>query len=345
MIEIDGSYGEGGGQILRSSISLSVLTQQPVVIKKIRANRPNPGLRAQHLTAIKILKEFSDADVKGLEIGSSVVEFHPCRLVEKNYKFDIGTAGSVTLVLQTIIPLAFEIKSSIHVKLRGGTDVKWSPTWNYFRDVFLPLVRKIGINVDAKLIRRGFYPKGGGEIEVTLHPARRLQPFRVMEQNYGEIGGIIAISKLRDNIAKRIEHAAVKRAVKESIPCKIGVERDDSSASEGVSITLWSRSEESIIGVSKVGEKGLPSEKLGGGAAEEIINEMLSKESLDTHMADQILIYLSYIAVKKGDESVFLTRDITEHTRTNAWLIRKFLPVEISVERKNGLHEVRIRGT
>ena len=345
MIEIDGSYGEGGGQILRSTVTLSVLTQKPVRITKIRANRPNPGLRAQHLTAIKFLKELSNADVKGLEIGSSIVEFYPGELIEKDYKFDIGTAGSITLVLQTVIPLAFNIRRAIRIKLSGGTDVKWSPTWNYFREVFLPIVNKMGVDVDAKLIRRGFYPKGGGEVELTLNPVNRFSPLQISEQDYNEVKGSIAISKLRDDIARRIEHAIVKNLVKKSIPCKINVERDDSSLSEGVSLTLWSEGEESVIGASSVGERGLPSDKLGRETSEEIFKEMSSRESLDTHMADQILIYLSFVAATKGEESFFLTREITGHARTNAWLMEKFLPVKIVIERKGKLFEVRVKGT
>ena len=345
MIEVDGSYGEGGGQILRSSVTLSVLTQKPVRITKIRANRPNPGLRAQHLTAIKFLRELSNANVKGLEIGSSTVEFYPGELVERDYKFDIGTAGSITLVLQTVIPLAFNIRRAIRIKLRGGTDVKWSPTWNYFREVFLPMVNKIGVDINAKLVRRGFYPKGGGEVEVTLNPVNRPSPLQVSEQDYREVKGSIAISKLREDIARRIEHAVVKNFVRKSIPCKISVERDDSSLSEGVSLTLWSEGEESVIGVSSIGERGLPSDKLGRETSEEMFKEMTSKESLDTHMADQILIYLSFVAATEGEESFFLTREITGHTRTNAWLIEKFLPVKFAMERKDKLFKIKVRGT
>ena len=344
MIEIDGSYGEGGGQILRSSISLSVLTGKPVLIKNIRANRPNPGLRAQHLTAVRVLKEISNASAEGLEIGSPRLEFHPKAIEEDGYRFDIGTAGSITLVLQTIIPLSFEISKPISLTLRGGTDVRWSPTWNYFNDVFLHIVKAIGIDARTKLIRRGFYPKGGGEVEIEIFPVQNPKPLLLEEQEYSDIGGVIAVSKLKDDIPKRIKHSVIKTALERSISCQIDVDRDDESPSEGVSITLWSDSKESKVGASEIGEKGLPSEKLGRIVAENVLKEIESRSSLDIRMADQILVYLAYISAKYGERSFFFTREITGHTRTNAWLIEKFLPVKIIMNRVGKLFKIEIRG-
>lgn len=343
MIEIDGSHGEGGGQILRNSVSLSVLTGEPVLIKNIRANRPNPGLRAQHLTAVKVLKEISNAQVDGLEIGSMELRFSPDDICGERYRFDIGTAGSITLVLQTIVPLSFDISRSLSLNLRGGTDVRWSPTWNYFDNVFLDTLRSIGIDVETKLIRRGFYPKGGGEVDVEIHPADDLRPLLLEEQDYGDIHGSIAVSRLREDIPRRIKHSITKEVMDRSLHCKIDIDRDDESLSEGVSVTLWSDSKESRVGVSEVGERGLPSERLGRMVAEDIFKEMESRVSLDIHMADQMLIYLAYISAMYGERSSFLTREITGHTSTSAWLIEKFLPVRIDIDRKGGLFRIDIR--
>ena len=344
MIEIDGSYGEGGGQILRSSISLSVLTKKPVRIKNIRANRPNPGMRAQHFTAVKILEKISNASTRGLEIGSRELEFYPGDIEGGRFRFDIGTAGSITLALQTIIPLAFEISKPLSINLRGGTDVKWSPTWNYFKDVFLHILNKIGVDVRADLVRRGFYPKGGGEANVDIYPAKDPESLCLEKQRYEKVNGVIAVSKLREDIPRRIKHSIIKLCLEKSILCQIYIDRDDESPSEGVSVTLWSDSFDSRIGSSEIGERGLPSEKLGRMVFESIVKEMKSGASVDIHLADQILVYLAYIASKYGSKSYFYVREVTNHTRTNMWLIEKFLPVKMSVSRERELYRIEIKG-
>ena len=156
MIDIDGSYGEGGGQILRNAVALSTLTKKPVHISKIRANRPNPGIKAQHYVAIKIISDLCDADVKGLEIGSSDILFKPGELKGGVHKFDIGTAGSITLVYQACILACMDCKEQVTIRLTGGTDVKWSPSWDYFKYVFLPLLNNMGIKIYPQLILRGY---------------------------------------------------------------------------------------------------------------------------------------------------------------------------------------------
>ena len=170
MLTIDGSYGEGGGQILRTAVALSALNKEPIKIINIRANRPNPGIKAQHYVAIKSVKELCNAKTSGLEVGSSSLTFTPGEIKGGTYKFDIGTAGSMVLVFQTCILASLKSKEPITIRLTGGSDDKWAPTWDYFYYVFLPLIKKIGVNVDAKLIKRGYYPIGGGEAEITINP-------------------------------------------------------------------------------------------------------------------------------------------------------------------------------
>ena len=344
MIEIDGSYGEGGGQILRSSLSLSILTGKACIIKNIRANRPNPGLRAQHLTAVRVAMEVSNADVKGLEIGSKRLEFHPGDIEEGRYHFDIGTAGSVTLVLQTILPISFLISRPIELSLRGGTDVKWSPTWDYFVNVYLPIISKIGVDVEAEILRRGFYPSGGGEVRARINPLKWYSPLNLDEQDYQDVEGVITVSKLGEDIPRRIKHSIIDYLIRKGVSARIKVDRDDTSISEGVSVTLWSCGKDSRVGSAHVGEKGLPSEKLGRLSADDILKEIESRASLDVHMADQVLIYLAYPSAHHQRFSRFLVREITNHARTNAWLVERFLPVRISMERKERLYEVQIRG-
>ena len=170
MLEIDGSYGEGGGQILRNAVAFSTLTKKPIKIINIRANRPNPGIKPQHYISIKAISELCNAKIKGLGIGSSDLFYEPGDFIGGKYKFEIGTAGSIPLVYQAIILASVNTKEPVTINLTGGTDVKWSPSWDYLKYIFLSHLKKIGLKVDAKLIKRGYYPKGGGEAEITINP-------------------------------------------------------------------------------------------------------------------------------------------------------------------------------
>ena len=344
LIEIDGSMGEGGGQILRNAVALSAVLLKPIRVYNIRAKRSNPGLRPQHLTGVKAVAALSSAEVSGLKVGSMEIVFKPRRRRGGRFTFNVGTAGSITLALQTIIPLAFGISKPLSINLGGGTDVKWSPTWNYFKDVFLHILNKIGVDVRADLVRRGFYPKGGGEANVDIYPAKDPESLCLEKQRYEKIDGVIAVSKLREDIPRRIKHSIIKLCLEKSIPCQIYIDRDDESPSEGVSVTLWSSSSDSRIGSSEIGERGLPSEKLGRMMFESIVKEMESGASVDIHLADQILVYLAYISSRYGGKSYFYVREITNHTRTNMWLIEKFLPVKMSVRRERELYRIEIKG-
>ncbi|HDO19635.1 MAG TPA: RNA 3'-terminal phosphate cyclase [Thermoplasmatales archaeon] len=343
MIEIDGSYGEGGGQILRTSLALSILTKKPFIIRNIRANRPNPGLRPQHLAAIKVLQGLSNANVEGASVGSSEISFYPGDIEAGKYKFDMGTAGSITLVLQAILPTAFLTSSKISLSLRGGTDVKWSPSWDDFDKVFLHVLSTLGIKVKTELIKRGFYPAGGGEVTVEIFPSESLDSIRVDEPlRYENVEGNIVISKLPDDIPKRIKHSIVKQMVHYSINGEINIEKCD-TLSPGVIVTLWADSNYSRIGCAILGEKGLPSEILGRKCALNIIDDIKSGVTLDMYATDQILPYIAYITSYRGEKSVLLSRELTRHAKTNAWLIEKFLPVKFLIERKEGLVRLEVR--
>ncbi|HEB37543.1 MAG TPA: RNA 3'-terminal phosphate cyclase [Thermoplasmatales archaeon] len=344
MIAIDGSYEEGGGQILRTATALSVLTNKAITITNIRAKRPNPGLRAQHLTTIKILETISDAETEGLEIGSKKIRFCPNKIRGGTYTFDVGTAGSITLIFQAIMLASFNLSETLNLKIKGGTDVRWSPSWDYFAKVFVPIVSNIGVKTDLELKRRGFYPAGGGEAHVTIYPSSNYVPLIINEQQeYDKVDGNIVISKLPDHISTRIKHSIVKFFLSNSIDAKLSVERDDSSLSEGVAVTLWSNSGKTIIGSAMLGEKGLPSEKLGGKCATTLLQEMSSGASLDVHATDQLLAYLAFVAVENNDISIFLTREISSHAQTTMWLIEKFLPVVFEVKKIENLFEVTVK--
>ena len=331
MLIIDGSYGEGGGQIIRSAIALSVLTKKPVTINNIRSNRSNPGLRPQHFTAIKIMKTLCNAKTKNIKVGSSNIEFIPGILEAGNYNFNIGTAGSIILVFQTCILGCLKTKASIKINLIGGTDVKWAPTWDYFEQVFLPLIKKMGVKCNAQLIQRGYYPTGGGEAQITINPCEKVKPFNVSKkQDYKEVFGKIHLANLPEHIGTRMKHSAIKTLLKKNLKAQITIERATTS-SAGTGITLWSKSDESIIGTTMLGEQGILSEKIGESAAKNLLSEINKGVSLDVYAFDQIIPYLSVI--KNNDTSSFSVREISSHAQTNIWLVKQFLNADYNIKK------------
>ncbi|HEC81853.1 MAG TPA: RNA 3'-terminal phosphate cyclase [Thermoplasmatales archaeon] len=344
MIEVDGSYGEGGGQILRTAVALSVLMNEEVSVTGVRAKRPNPGLRPQHLTVIKVLKELSEAETKGLSVGSRSIFFSPKRVVGGRYVSDVGTAGSVTLILQAVLLASLKSSKPVSLTVKGGTDVKWSPSWDYFARVFVPLVKRLGVKVEVDLVRRGFYPAGGGEVKMTVFPGEKLSSFKIDEpQRYGLVEGVVAISKLPSHISTRVRHSVIRFFLSNSMEAKVSVERDDESLSEGVVVTLWSNSDETVVGGAMVGERGFPAEKLGERCAMTLFHEMQAGVSLDVNATDQLLPYLAFVASKNHESSVFLTRELSSHTRTNMWLLEKFLPVRFEVKDVGGCKRVEVK--
>jgi RNA 3'-phosphate cyclase len=344
MIEIDGSHGEGGGQILRTAISLSSLTKKPVRITNIRANRPNPGLNYQHVVAIKSVAELCNADVDGLNKGSKEVEFHPHEIRGGKFHFDILTAGSTTLVLQACLLPSLFASEETEFRITGGTDVKWSPPIDYFRFVFAPLLHKMGGEANIVLGRRGHYPKGGGEIIARVKPVEKLFSLSLEERgDLKTVRGIAHVSNLPNKIADRMKHTALLRLVGcEDV--KVSEEHfpqgKDPAHGVGTGIVLWANYENTVLGGNGLGEKGVPAEKVAQDAVEGLLTEMNSKSTLDVHAADQ---FLPYMALAEG-ESIFLTRELTNHAKTNMWLIEQFLEVKFEVRENEGLKEVMVRG-
>jgi len=337
VIEIDGSYGEGGGQILRNTVALSTITKKPVKIVNIRANRPNPGIKAQHYVAIKSIQELCDARVEGLEIGSSELTFYPGEIKGGKYRFDIGTAGSITLVFQAFILASVQTKNPIKITLTGGTDVKWSPTWDYFQHVFLPLLTKTGIDVKAYLIKRGYYPKGGGEAEIEIKPTKTVKPLRLSDdQEFTEIKGIVHIGNLPDNISTRIKHSVIKTLLKHAFMTSIEVDKSK-TLSPGTGITLWAESKDTILGSAVLGERGITSEEVGEKAALNIIKEIESGATLDVYAFDQILPYM-VLACDKGESSCRI-RELSNHASTNMWLLQRFFDVDFeALQNETNIH-------
>lgn len=344
MIEIDGSYGEGGGQILRTAVSLSSLTKKPVRITNIRANRPNPGLNYQHITAIKSVADLCKADLEGLNKGSEKIEFHPHEIRGGKFHFDILTAGSTTLVLQACLLPSLFASERTEFTITGGTDVKWSPPIDYFRFVFAPLLHKMGADASMVLGRRGHYPKGGGEIIARVKPVKKLLPLNLEEKgDLKTVRGIAHVSNLPSKIANRMKHAALLKLVgykDVSVSEEHYPQGKDPAHGAGTGIVLWANYENTVLGANGLGERGVPAEKVAQNAVEGLLAEMNSMATLDVHAADQ---FLPYMALADG-ESVFLARQLSNHAKTNMWLIEQFLDVKFEVKKKDGLEEVRVRG-
>lgn len=332
MLEIDGSFGEGGGQILRTAISLSTITKTPVKIKNIRANRPNPGIKPQHYISIQSIKEMSNAEIKDLEIGSPNLTFKPGDFNGGSYKFDIGTAGSITLAFQAIILAALKTKEPLIVKLTGGTDVKWSPSWDYFSNIFLRLLRLTGIIVDSKLIKRGYYPKGGGEAEITIHPCDKIKPITLDNfQEHDSVNGIINIANLPDHIGTRIQHSAIKTLLKNDFMSSLEIKKNE-SLSPGTGITIWSEKQNSILGSTILGEPGLRSEEIGKNVAQNLLKEIESEVTIDNFAFDQLLPYM--ILAKENGTSTCIVQNISNHAQTNMWLIQQFFDVDFQAKQE-----------
>lgn len=339
MIKIDGSYGEGGGQILRTALGLSVLTNTPIEIYNIRKNRSNPGIKNQHYTAIKIIQKICNAEVSGLSVGSKKLVFKPNKIREGSYSFDIGTAGSITLAFQAIILSVVNSKKTIKIKLVGGSDVKWSPSWDFFKNVFLELLNKMGIKIDASLKKRGYYPKGGGIAEIKIDPIKKFHPLKLTNPEINTVQGLIHISDLPDHINKRIKHTAVKTLLKENLKADIRTQRCE-TYSPGVGITLWIKNKNNVIGSCVIGERGVSSETVGRTAAEKIINEVKHDATIDLYSFDQIVPYL-FLAAKKGISKCNISK-LSKHAETNMWLLKKFLDVKFDLTHKDKGHEVKV---
>lgn len=344
MIEIDGSHGEGGGQILRTAVSLSSLTKKSVRIVNIRANRPNPGLNYQHITAINSVAELCNADMEGVSKGSAKIEFHPHDIKGGKFHFDILTAGSTTLVLQaSLLPSLFAAKRS-EFTITGGTDVKWSPPVDYLRFVFAPILHKMGANVNIVVRRRGHYPKGGGEIIARVKPAKKLLALTLEDRGVLKaIKGISHVSNLPQNISKRMKRTALLILVgykNVNISEEYYPQDKDPAQGVGAGTVLWANYTNTILGANGFGEKSIPSERVGQTVVENLVTEMNSRATLDVHAADQ---FLPYMALAKG-ESVFLVRELTKHAKTNMWLIKQFLDVKFELKEKDGAMEVRVNG-
>lgn len=325
MIVIDGSRGEGGGQVLRSSLALSLVTGQPFRIEKIRAGRPKPGLMRQHLTAVNAAADVGSADVEGAQIGSQALVFCPRSVKPGKYHFAVGTAGSCTLVLQTVLPALLTADSPSELVLEGGTHNPNAPPFDFLAKAFLPLIRKMGPKVHATLLRPGFYPAGGGRFTVSIVPAARLKRLDLPER--GQILACSAqgtVAKLPRSIAER-ELKVVRDSLDWGEQCCEVIE-ETLSQGPGNFLCLEIRSEHVTEVFTGFGERGVSAENVARETVREVQEYLQAGVPVGRHLADQLLLP---IALAGGGS--FRTLAPTRHLSTNAEVIRQFLPVEVTV--------------
>ncbi len=329
MISIDGAEGEGGGQVLRSSLALSMITGEPFTLTNVRARREKPGLQRQHLTAVRAAAEVSGARVEGAEVGSREVSFHPQRPRAGDYTFRVGTAGSVTLVLQTVLPALLRAEGPSTLALEGGTHNPMAPPFEFLDRVFLPWVNRMGPTVTAALERSGFYPAGGGRFTVSVTPSTSLSPIEITSRGEVRERRVVArVAGLPRAIAER-ELAAADAVLSwgdghlrvESLP------KDQGPGNVVLVEVVCERARELFVAV---GERGVRAEAVAERAANEALAWVESGVPVGEHLADQLLLPMALAGAGR-----FVSVEPSQHTVTNARVIERFLPVSIAWERRD----------
>lgn len=331
-IEIDGSLGEGGGQVLRTALTLSLITGKPFHLYNIRSQRPKPGLQPQHLTAVKAAAAVGQAEVQGDIRDSRELTFYPKKIQPGNYQFDIGTAGATTLVLQTILyPLSLADKASTII-LTGGTHVPWSPSFHYLEQNWAPYLHHIGFRFKLFLEKAGFYPQGGGKVRAAVQPAGMIQPLRISERGeLRRVSGISAVANLDEEIATRQKHQALRRLEPLCRETKIKT-MSLPALGKGTFILLLAEFEQSHACYVALGEKGKRAEKVADEACDGLEGMLQSRAGIDEYLADQLLLPLALAQ----DHSELTTPRITQHLLTNATIIQMFLSVEVVIQGEIG---------
>ena len=327
MITIDGSFGEGGGQILRSSLALSLVTGMPFRIQNIRARRSRPGLMRQHLTAVCAAMDVGQADVKGAEVGSKFIEFVPHTVQAGNFHFAVGTAGSATLVLQTVLPALLVADQPSRLVLEGGTHNPYAPPFDFLSEAFLPVIEIMGPKVQAQLDRPGFYPAGGGRFTVHITPVPQLQGFeRTQRGKLCHCEARALVARLPASIAER-ELTTLRRQLQwTDQSCRI--EEVSNSLGPGNALIVKVVHHDATEVFVGFGERRVPSETVAQRAAEQVKRYLAAGVPVGPHLADQLIVPLAL-----AGQGRFRTVNLSRHTETNIAVVQQFLGVEFAQER------------
>jgi RNA 3'-terminal phosphate cyclase (ATP) len=331
LLAIDGSFGEGGGQILRSSLALSLVTGQPFVIERIRANRKRPGLMRQHLSAVRAAAEISQAHVDGAALDSLRLVFRPETIKAGNYLFDVGSAGSATLVVQTVLPALLLADGESNLTLRGGTHNPWAPPFDFLAKSYLPLVNRLGPTVEARLIRPGFYPLGGGEFTVHIRPARQLGRLELTERGAIRAHRVrVLLANLPRHIAER-ECRTVARQTGWSENCFAIKEAGDAHG-PGNAVMIELEAENVTEVCTSFGRIGVKAENVALEALHEAEAYLASGVPVGRHLADQLMLPLGVGAHFGTGGGVFRTLSLSAHATTHLEVLRLFLGLDARIE-------------
>ncbi len=338
-VTIDGSFGEGGGQILRTSLTLGCVTHKRLRMERVRAARRKPGLAKQHLTCVEAACEVTGGKCKGAELGSQTLDFEPGRIRGGDYHFDIGSAGSASLVIQTILPVLFLAEQPSTVTVTGGTHNPWSPPYDFLVESFLPAIARGGFAADCKLLRHGFFPAGGGRIRFEVQPWREQQGGAIelcKRSSDLAIDAKVYTAKLPSHIAERQRKLLL--GSRQGIGEVEHIEVTDCDGPGNCAMVRLRSSEHTTI-LTAFGAKGKPSLKV----VSEVVNQAMAflpgTAAVDRFLADQLLIYM---AMQKGGG--FSTNELSKHLATNIEVIKKFMSVELVVEQQAGAYRVLCEG-
>jgi len=341
LFEIDGSQKSGSGTILRFAVALSAIKNEPLHISNIRQNRPKQGLKPQHLEAGLTAGKLCNAEMEGATLGSKELWFTPHKIHGGEFTAEIGTAGSIPMLIMTVLPICLFTKETVRLRItNGGTDTMQAPTVNYLRNVFLPTLRKMGVEAELTVQRYGYYPKGNGETTLTVKPTGELQPIRL--ENFGKLKQVIGVSVctyLADRkVAERQAKAATEYLSQKRYRLNIEIINDTSNPlQKGSSIALWAQTDtNAIVGADSIGELKKMAEDVGVEAAEKLNAEVEANATVDLHLADMLV---PYVSLAKGS-SVYLARGLTDHIESNIWLAEKMLDVHFNVNRIGALYRI-----
>jgi RNA 3'-terminal phosphate cyclase (ATP) len=332
LLELDGAFGEGGGQILRTSLALSLLTGRAFHLRNVRAGRPKPGLQPQHLQSVRAAAAVGQAQLRGAALRSTDLVFEPGPVRAGNYRFDIGTAGATGLVLQTVyLPLALGGDGPSELTLTGGTHVSTSPCFHFLDTTWRRYLEAFGLHVRLRLLRPGFYPRGGGTVEAIIQPCRRLRGVRLGERGPVRATGFSAVAGLPESIARRQARRAIFRLEQYGLKVDLREEEWDGGPGTVLAVVLDTAPAPTLF--FGLGARGKPAERVADEAVDQVIAYLNAGPALmDAHSADQIVFPL---ALAEGP-SEYRVAEVTRHLTTNVAVIRQFLEREIVCEGQEG---------
>ncbi len=321
LLEVDGSYGEGGGQILRTAVAFSIILGRPVRVSRVRAGRNNPGLRQQHASSLKILREACGGRLEGAEIGSTTVSFYPGVVEALSMKVDLRTAASITLVLQAVVPAASLSRSSLDLQLVGGTDVPWSPTLDYFASLVVPALKLIGVGCRVEASKRGYYPNGGGLVKAAVDPCKEVAALNLVERRSNSPASVVSrCGRLPMGVAERQSKAARSYLESQRIEVESASASQVVSDSPGSSILISTLRGDCLLGSDSIGARARSAEDVGREAAKEFAAAYQSGACVDVHLSDTLAPFLSLA----GSDSRILLSRISEHLKTSLHVARLF---------------------